>query len=136
LAALDDCGIRYLVVGGIAVGYHAEPRFTKDLDLLVHVAPGDHLRLFEALQHFGAPVELVEPEDFLHADFVFHFGIPPWRVDILTSIPGVDFEAAYEDRVTLQLGDYEADCISKRWLIRAKRASGRPQDLLDLESLE
>ncbi|MCW5940850.1 MAG: hypothetical protein KIS66_01370 [Fimbriimonadaceae bacterium] len=136
MAELDASGIRYLVVGGIAVAFHGEPRYTKDLDLLITVAPPDHTRLFEALRRFGAPVWLVAPEEFLDEDFVFHFGSPPWRVDVLTSVPGVDFESAYADRVGLPLGDYIASCISKEWLIRAKRASGRPQDLLDLTSLE
>ena len=78
---------------------------------------------------------ILAAEEFLSQDFVFHFGSPPWRVDILTSIPGVDFDAAYETRVPLPLGRYTATCISREWLIKAKIASGRPQDLLDLESL-
>jgi hypothetical protein len=135
LAAFDARGIRYLVVGGIAVGFHAEPRFTKDLDLLVHVREPEHERLFACLADFGAPVEILTPQEFLQDDFVFHFGIPPWRVDILTSIPGVDFEAAYAERVPLPLGEYSASCISRKWLIEAKRSSARPQDLLDLENL-
>jgi hypothetical protein len=136
LEALDASGIRYLVVGGIAVAFHAEPRFTKDLDLLITVSPPDHERLYRCLAEFGAPVSLITADELLHEDFVFHFGVPPWRVDILTSVPGVDFEEAYADRDELPLGDYKAACISKEWLIRAKRASGRPQDLLDLKSLE
>jgi len=135
LAAFDASGIRYLVVGGIAVGFHGEPRFTKDLDLLVHVETGRHGLLHQVLREFGAPVGIIRPEEFLQDDFVFHFGSPPWRIDILTSIPGVDFEDAYAERVKLPLGDYSADCISKSWLVKAKRASGRPQDLLDLQGL-
>ena len=133
--ALDAAEIRYLVVGGIAVGYHAAPRFTKDLDLLITVCSPEHLKLFRCLAEFGAPVHIVRPEEFLDDDFIFHFGLPPWRVDILSSIPGVDFERAYQDRVFVPLGKYQATCISRDWLITAKRASGRPQDLLDLSSL-
>lgn len=136
MAAFDASGIRYLVVGGIAVGFHSEPRYTKDLDVLVTVHAPDHHRLYKCLADFGAPVTILTTEEFLQADFVFHFGSPPWRIDILTSIPGVDFEKAYADRVSLPLGDYEASCISRTWLIKAKRASGRPQDLLDLAALE
>jgi len=135
LAAFDASGIKYLVVGGIAVGFHGEPRFTKDLDLLVHVSPKEHQRIYDVLREFGAPVGIITPDEFLLEDFVFHFGSPPWRIDILTSIPGVAFDDAYRDRVKLPLGEYHADCISKEWLIVAKRASGRPQDLLDLEGL-
>ena len=122
-------------MGGIAVGFHAAPRYTKDLDLLVTVQAPDHQLLFRCLADFGAPVHIVEPEELLEEDFVFHFGVPPWRIDILTSIPGVDFEAAYAARVPLPLGEYAASCIDHEWLIRAKRASGRPQDLVDLQSL-
>jgi hypothetical protein len=136
LAALDASGISYLIVGGIAVGFHGEPRYTKDLDVLVHVRAQDHLKPYEALREFGAPVALITPEELLLDDFIFHFGIPPWRIDILTSIPGVDFNDAYRNRAKLPLGSYEADCISKEWPIKAKRASGRPQDMLDLQSLE
>ena len=136
MAALDSYEIRYLVVGGIAVGYHSEPRYTKDLDLLVSVRAPDHRRLYDCLAEFGAPVSIMAPEELLQEDFVFHFGVPPWRIDILTSIPGVDFDAAYQERVSLSLGDYQATCISREWLIRSKRASGRPQDGLDLEKLE
>ena len=133
--ALDDAKIRYLVVGGIAVGLHGEPRYTKDLDLLITVRPPDQQRLYDCLTEFGAPTHILAPDELLQDDFVFHFGAPPWRIDILTTIPGVDFEAAYAARVPLNLGEYTASCISKSDLIKSKRASGRPQDLIDLESL-
>ena len=118
------------------MGYHSEPRYTKDLDVLITVRRPDHLRLYRCLAEFGAPVSILTPEELLREDFVFHFGVPPWRIDVLTSIPGVHFEDAYKDRVTMALGTYQADVISKDWLIKAKRASGRPQDLIDLEGLE
>lgn len=87
---------------------------------------------------FGSlePVEIFAPKELLKEDVIIHFGSPPWRVDILTSVPGVDFEQAYESRVPLPLDEYTAQCISKEWLIKSKRASGRTQDLLDLQSLE
>ncbi|MDR3692212.1 MAG: hypothetical protein P4L46_22715 [Fimbriimonas sp.] len=135
MAALDASGIRYLIVGGIAVGFHGEPRYTKDLDVLIHVSAPNHFKLFDCLRSFGAPTHLITPSELLLDDFVFHFGSPPWRVDILTSIPGVEFDTAYLNRVKLPLGSYAADCISKEWLVKAKRASGRPQDLIDLDSL-
>jgi hypothetical protein len=119
----------------MAVGFHSVPRYTKDIDVLVCIRPPDQERLYQCLREFGIPAHLVAAEEFLGEDFVFHFGIPPWRVDLLTSIPGVDFVKAYEERVQMPLGEYQADCLSKEWLIRAKRASGRPQDLLDIEAL-
>jgi hypothetical protein len=136
LAELDRSGIRYLIIGGIAVGIYSEPRFTKDLDVLIAVTGEEHHTVFGALQRFGAPTHLVRPEDFLKEDFVFHFGAPPWRIDILTSVPGVDFETAYAERSVMPLGSIRASFISREWLIRAKRASGRYQDLADVEKLE
>jgi hypothetical protein len=133
--ALDAYEIKYLIVGGIAVGFHAEPRYTKDLDLLITVRAPDHHRLYECLAQFGAPVSIIDPEELLQEDFIFHFGVPPWRIDILSSAPGVDFDQAYDDRIEIPFGDYQASCISKDWLIKSKRASGRPQDLIDLASL-
>jgi hypothetical protein len=136
LAALDAFGIRHLIVGGVAVSFHSVPRYTKDLDILVSVQPPDgHNRLYQCLADFGAPIHIVSANDFLLPDFVFHFGAPPWRVDILTSIPGVDFESAYQDRVPMTLGDLTTYCLSRDWLIKAKLASGREQDLLDARQL-
>jgi hypothetical protein len=135
LAALDASGIRYLVVGGIAVGFHGEPRYTKDLDVLITVDRAEAEGLYACLKDFGAPVHVLTAEELSKPDFIFHFGVPPWRIDIISSIPGVEFEQAYADRVKMPLGGYAADCISREWLIKAKVASGRPQDLLDLKAL-
>ncbi len=136
MAALEDYEIKYLVVGGIAVGFHSAPRYTKDLDVLVFVEPPDHEKLYRCLEEYGAPVSILSPGEFLSSDFVFHFGAPPWRIDILTSIPGVNFREAYADRVDIPLGDFKASGISREWLIKAKIASGRPQDLIDAANLE
>lgn len=135
MAALDACGVRYLIIGGIAVGFYAEPRFTKDLDVLVSVGPENYMRFYEALRDYGAPVHFVRPEEFLQDDFVYFIGLPPWRIDLLTSVPGVDFEQAYAVRKRVELGGVTVDCISLDWLVRAKEASGRTQDLADLEIL-
>jgi len=136
LGALEDAGIRYLIVGGIALGLHAEPRYTKDLDVLVAVDSTNSATLFGVLKEFGAPVHLVGPEEFLAEDFIFHFGLPPWRIDILTSVPGVAFDAAYNDRIRMFLGPRQVDVISREWLIQSKKASGRIQDLADVAKLE
>ena len=136
MAALDAYGIKYLVVGAVAFGVHAEPRLTKDMDVLVHVDAANVDALYAALRDYGAPLHIVQKEEFLAEDFVFFFGAPPWRIDILTSIPGVDFDQAYADRVVSELGGKRFNVLSKTWLIRAKRASGRPQDLSDLHILE
>lgn len=135
LAALDASEVRYLVVGGIAVGFHAEPRYTRDLDLLITVTGSEAVKLHACLKAYGAPVQILTPEELAGPDFIFHFGSPPWRVDVISALPGVDFEQAYAERVKMPLGSYLADCISREWLIRAKQTSWRPQDMLDLDSL-
>lgn len=135
MAALDRFGVRYLIVGGIALGLHSEPRYTKDIDVLVRVTAENLGSLLDALREFGAPLHLIRQGEFLSDDFVFFFGEQPWRVDILTSIPGLDFEEAYRERVQFELGGRQITCISKPWLIRAKLASGRYQDLADVEVL-
>ena len=127
MAALDASGIRYLIVGGIAAGFHGVPRYTKALDVLVQSYEPLNKQLYDCLEGFGAPVEILTPDELKQDDFVFHFGSPPWRVDILTSIPGVDFDSAYEDRVELPLGEYKATCISIQWLIPARKLAAGPR---------
>ena len=97
--------------------------------------PSNCGRLTEALREFGIPTYQVRPEEFLAEDFVFFIGVPPWRIDLLTSVPGVAFDQAYRDRVRVSLGGKKVDCISRDWLIKAKLASGRHQDLADVEAL-
>ncbi|HWD40185.1 MAG TPA: DUF6036 family nucleotidyltransferase [Fimbriimonas sp.] len=136
MSALESYGIKYLIIGGIAVGFYTEPRFTKDLDVLIAVSPEDIDRLFSALRDFGAPLHMVSPADFLQEDFVLYLGSPPWRIDILTSAPGIDFAEAYKDKKQVLLGGVRVNCISKEWLIKSKQASGRNQDLADLDALQ
>lgn len=135
LAALDGAGIRYLVVGGVAVGFHGEVRYTKDLDLLLAIDRENVATLVAALREFGVAVPLATEQELLTEDFIFWFGAAPWRIDLLTTIPGVDFEEAYAERVPMPLGDRTATCISRRHLIAAKLASDRTQDFADVENL-
>ena len=123
--------VRYLVVGG-----YTEPRFTKDLDVFIAVDEGNPEAVYTALAEFGAPLSNLSPQDFGQEGYFYQMGSPPLRVDVLMSIPGVVFAEAWEDRETLMVAETEMHFISKRDLIRAKRAAGRPQDLLDLDNLE
>jgi len=92
----------------MAVSFHSTPRYTKDLNVLVFISKPEHEVLYKCLAEYGAPVSILTPEEFLQDEFVFHFGAPPWRVELLTSIPGVDFEQAYRERVETPLGEYRA----------------------------
>jgi hypothetical protein len=136
LAALNDAGARYLVVGGYALALHAEPRFTRDLDIWVEASPENASRVWEALAAFGAPLAELNVEDLSSEGLVFQIGVAPCRADILTSVTGVAFEEAWPNRVDDRYGDQTAHFIGFSELVRNKRASGRPQDLADVELLE
>lgn len=136
LRLLVECGVRFLVVGGYAVMEYAEPRYTKDLDLFIATDSENAERVFRALSEFGAPLKGLGPDDFTDPEAFYKMGSPPLRVDVLMSIPGIDFEEAWRDRRMASIFGTEVPLISKQHLIASKRASGRPSDLLDLASLE
>lgn len=126
---------RYLIVGGYALMRYAEPRFTKDLDVVIAVDEDNAAAVFEALRTFGAPLEDLTAKDFAVEGFYYQMGHPPVRVDVFMSIPGVDFEEAWERRETVEIAGTPMHFISKEDLIAAKLAAGRPQDLVDVENL-
>jgi hypothetical protein len=128
--------VRYLIVGGYAVMRYTEPRFTKDLDILIAVDDSNARAVYTALSEFGAPLHNLSAQDFAQEGYFYKMGSPPLRVDVLMSIPGVSFAEAWQNRETITLSKTEMHFISKSDLIKAKRAAGRPQDLLDLENLE
>jgi hypothetical protein len=138
LSAFHAHGVRYLVVGGYAVIYHAQPRFTKDIDLFIKADPANAHAIYNALAAFGAPLQGIQPEDFAERGSFFRFGHHPNGFDILPEIPGVDFESAWERRVEGILdpkSGLRAYFISAPDLIASKLASGRPQDLADAEAV-
>lgn len=136
LRLLVECGVRFLVVGGYAVMEYAEPRYTKDLDLLIATDLANAENIYRALREFGAPLSGLSAEDFTDPDAFYKMGSPPLRVDVLMSVPGVDFEEAWRDRQVAHLFGVEVPLISRHHLIESKRASGRPSDLIDLAALE
>ncbi len=135
-AALNGAGSRYLVVGGYAVAFHAEPRYTKDLDVWVEPSADNAARVFPALSEFGAPLGDLSPEDLARPGLIFQIGLPPNRIDIITAIDGVEFAEAWEGRAHLDYGDQRIAVIGREALLRNKRAAGRPQDLIDVQLIE
>jgi len=135
-AALNGAGAEYLLVGGYALAVHAVPRFTKDLDVWVRPTPDNARRVFGALREFGAPLGDLGESELSSPGIVFQIGVPPNRIDILTAIDGVEFEAAWPGRLETTYGALPVHVLGKRELIVNKRASGRPQDLLDADLLE
>lgn len=139
LSAFQSHGVKYLVVGGFAVIYHAQPRFTKDLDLVIQSDDANAKATYAALADFGAPLQGIHPEDFTDRNTFFRFGRDPKAFDILPNIPGVDFDAAWERRVETVVDEktgLKVYFISADDLIASKLASGRPQDLADADAVK
>jgi len=132
---LNARGVKAVIIGGHAVAYHAKPRYTKDLDLLVEPSTENARRLLTALEDFGFGDVDLEPDDFTTAGRVVQLGVAPNRIDILNSIEGVTFEQVWAGRVPGRYGQSQVFYIGKPELILNKRAAGRPQDLADLDWL-
>lgn len=127
--------VRYLVIGGYAVTQHAEPRFTKDLALWISTDTSNANAVYDALREIGAPLTDLTVDDFAEEGYFYQMGVPPLRVDLLMGIPGVEFEEAWKRRVEVVFDDLPVLFISRQDLITAKRASGRPQDMIDADLL-
>ena len=125
--------IKYLIVGAYAVAYHAQPRFTGDIDIFVEAGRTNAERLLKVVQKFGFGETGLTAADFLKPHQIIQLGYPPLRIDLLTSIDGVSFGTAWKRRVKGKFGRPGVWYISKRDLIRNKRATGRTRDLLDLQ---
>ena len=135
VALLNAHEAKYLVVGGYAMAVHGRPRQTGDLDIWLKRDHDNALRVTAALQDFGFGNLGLSVEDFEVPDQVVQLGYPPFRIDLLTAIDGVDFDAAWETRVEYVLGDLNIPFIGLDALKANKRASGRPRDIDDLENL-
>lgn len=136
LSAFNALRVKYLIVGGYAVSFHAQPRATKDLDVLISASAENSRAVYAALAQFGAPLEGLRAQDFTEAGSFFRMGTPPVMVDIFPSISGIDFEDAWQRRVDVTIDDdLTAPFISREDLLTAKIAAGRPQDLADAAAL-
>jgi hypothetical protein len=136
LRAFCDAEVRFLVVGAYALAAHAEPRATGDLDLWIEPTPENAARAYAALRRFGAPLHELSEGDLATPGVVFQIGLPPRRIDLLTSITGVAFADAWPGRVEVHYGDVPCAVIGREALIENKRRLGRARDLADLELLE
>ena len=135
-AELNAAVAEYLVVGAHALAAHGHVRATKDLDVWIRASPENAARVYRALGSFGAPLQGLSVEDLAGPDLIFQIGIPPVRIDIITSIDGVEFDSAWRERMPSEYGDQRVHVLSRRHLIENKKASGRLQDLADVEFLE
>ena len=136
LSALNGADVDYLVVGAYAMAAHGCPRATGDIDFWVRPTSDNAQRVWQAIIAFGAPTAQIAVDDFVTPDVVYQIGVAPQRIDILTSISGVEFDSAWENRLAADLDGISAWVIGRLELLQNKLASGRPKDLLDADLLE
>lgn len=136
LSALSDEAAEFLLVGAYALAVHGVPRGTGDLDIWTRPSPENAARVWRALARFGAPLAELEHADLTRPGVVIQIGIAPRRIDVLTSIDAVDFDAAWSERTEVGVAGLVVPVISRRHLIQNKKAVGRPQDLADVARLE
>jgi hypothetical protein len=135
IGSLNKNSVRYLIIGNFALSYYSEPRYTKDIGILVDSTASNADRLMTAIREFGFSDIELGSRDFLEPDQVIQLGIAPLRIDLLTSLKGIPFADAWDRRTTGQYGDIPAFYISKQDLIDHKKLVGRKQDLADIEKL-
>lgn len=136
LSAFAAEKVEVLVVGAYALAAHGVPRATGDIDFWIRRTPENADRVLRALTVFGAPVDEITRDDLLAPDRVIQLGVAPSRIDIMTSIDGVEFEEAWADRLATQVDGVDVAIIGREALVRNKRAVARPRDLADVAQLE
>lgn len=136
IALLNSHRVEYLIVGAHSLAFHARPRFTGDLDILVRPTAENAAKMVAVLNEFGFRDLGVKASDFTTPDQIVQLGRAPNRVNLLTSITGVSIEEAFATKVSPELDKLPVSFLSKALLIANKRAVARPQDLADLTELE
>lgn len=136
IQSLNDNGVRYLVVGGYAVALHGYPRYTKDMDVWVEMTAENAAKIINALNQFGFGSLDLKEDDFTAPDQIVQLGYPPRRIDILTTLPGVEFSECFSSHVIVDMEGVSVNFIDVENLKKNKKATGRHQDLADLENLE
>ena len=136
IRALLDAEARFLIVGAYAVNIYIDPRATGDLDIWVEATAENADKVICALKDFGAPLTDIRESDLAKPGVTFQIGIPPRRIDLLTELSGLQFAEAWNDHSMFPFGPFAIPFLSKAALIKNKRATGRPKDLLDLDELE
>jgi len=135
LRLLSSNEVRYLLIGGHAVGFHGHPRATGDMDIWIPVDRENASRISRAVRQFGISADEATESLFLELDKVIRMGVPPIRVELQTGISGVDFEECYAQRVIAEVDGIPVNIISLPMLKKNKQASGRLKDLDDLRQL-
>jgi hypothetical protein len=129
---LNDNQVNYLVIGGYAVAIHGHPRYTKDIDIWIEISEENSQKIITALTEFGFGLTA---QDFQEPHQIIQLGYPPNRIDLITSPDGIDFQTCYDSKIEVMLDDIAVKFINLDNLKKNKLASGRLQDLADLENL-
>jgi hypothetical protein len=132
---LKEHEVRYLLIGGYAVSYHGYIRATGDMDIWIAIHPDNAHKIVAVLKAFGFDHPELNEDLFLHENKILRMGVPPVRLEITTSISGVQFDECYQARIVDVLDDVEVSLIDLENLKKNKRASGRPKDLVDFQKL-
>ena len=135
IESLNKHNVRYMLIGGYAVALHGHPRYTKDLDIWIWMDNTNATNLLNALKDFGFSSLQLTPDDFLKPDQVVQLGFPPNRIDLMTSPKGVEFDTCFASRNEIELEGVTINLIDLKHLKINKKATGRHQDLADLENL-
>lgn len=135
LRLMNSYNVRYLLVGGYAVGYHGYPRATGDMDIWIEKSESNAKKVTSAFREFGMPNQAISEDLFLEANKVIRMGVPPVRLEIITNASGVDFNECYINREAIEIDDILINFISLHDLKKNKQAAGRHKDLEDLEHL-
>ena len=135
LALFNEQEIEYIIVGAYALAFHGAPRFTGDIDIYVRPTQDNATRIIRALSFFGFGSLGLKAEDFQKPEQVVQLGVPPVRIDLITSITGVTWEQADSGKVAGKYGDVDVHYLGRDQYARNKRATGRKKDLADLEAL-
>lgn len=135
LRLLNEHQVEYLLIGGYAVGYHGYPRATADMDIWIAINSQNAERVVAVLKEFGFNVPELSVELFLKEEQIVRMGVPPFRIEVTTSISGVSFEECFAERVETRIDDIVVKMIGLKHLKINKQASGRYKDLNDLENL-
>ena len=135
LESFNKNRVEYVIIGGYALAFHGAPRYTGDLDILVNTSEDNAHRILNALNEFGFGSVGLSLQDFIESNKVIQLGYPPVRIDIVTSISGVSWVEAYQNRVAGKYGDITVYYIGRKQFVINKRTVGRKKDLADLEAL-
>jgi predicted nucleotidyltransferase len=136
LSTLCEEKVKFILVGAYALAIQGYPRATMDIDFWVAATKENAAAIMRALERFGSPLDTITLTDFQTENLIFQIGVEPRRIDIITSIDGVNFEDAFSHSILVNIDGIQVHVISKEDIIINKRASGRTKDLADIEMLE